>query len=446
MDMISSTENWLDAQYSVLGSILIEPAVTPMVMQGLTEQDFYGPCRTVFLAIKKLFETLQPIDPVSVMAELGGSKTYHDFILQLMEITPTASNVERYIALCREQSQLRGLQDIARQITETQKPEELRSLYSKASALMVSKPKVRIATMAASLMEFMDDQQKPANYLTWPIDALNRILYAEYGDLIVIGGYPSAGKTAFAMQCLTHLARKVKCGFFSLETKASKLFSRQISAVAGISMKDIKEHTISQKDSERLVAMYQDVAALDIELIDAAGYTVDDVRAVTMMRGYKVIFIDYLQLLRSSGSNRVEQVTAISMALHTMAVSLGVTVVALSQLSRSPKDQKSKLPDMSSLRESGQIEQDADIIMLLSLKDPKNRDGQRILQIAKNKEGTRPDMILDFDGATQTFTKASNTGDALGKYIADGKKARRSKEPEVYQQMEMLPDNTPVQF
>ncbi|MGM9659541.1 MAG: replicative DNA helicase [Faecousia sp.] len=446
MDLKFGMENWLDAQHSVLGSILIAPEVAPMVMQGLTEQDFYGACRTVFVAIRKLFNDGTPIDPVSVLGILGQKKEYRDFLLQLMEITPTAANVERYITLCREQSQLRGLQGIAQQMTETQNPDELRSLFDKANALMVSKSNVRITTMAAAMLEFMDDQQKPASYLTWPVPVLNKILYGEYGDFIVIGGYPSAGKTAFALQCMEHFAKQDKCGFFSLETKAKKLFARKISTAAGISMKDIKEHTISQKDSERLIGMYQDIISRDIELIDAAGYTVDDVRAVTMMRGYKIIFVDYLQLLKAPGVNRTEQVTTISLALHTLALNLGVTVIALSQLSRSPKDKKDKPPDMSDLRESGQIEQDADIIMLLSLKDPRNRDGQRILQISKNKEGTRPDMILDFDGATQTFTKANHTGDTVGKYIADGKKARRKREPEYPEQMAMLPDDTPVPF
>ena len=149
------------------------------------------------------------------------------------------------------------------------------------------------------------------------------------------------------------------------------------------------------------------IVKTDIEFVDAAGCTLEDIRAATLMRGYKIIFVDYLQLIQSGGYNRTEQVTAISMGLHTMAQTLGVTVVALSQLSRNPSDARNQLPDMSRLRESGQIEQDADVVLMLSLKDCNDRDGQRILQIAKNKEGTRPDMVLNFDGERQTFTKAS---------------------------------------
>ena len=185
-----------------------------------------------------------------------------------------------------------------------------------------------------------------------------------------------------------------------------------------------------------------------MELVDAAGYTVDDVRAVTLMRGYQVIFVDYLQLLQGPGAGRVEQVTGISIALHTLAQSLGVTVIALSQLSRLPKDNPNKLPDMSSLRESGQIEQDADAILLLSLANHNNRDGARVLQVAKNKEGTRPDMVLDFHGDTQTFTKAKNTQALLDKFISDGKKAQRriSIPDPMAGQMELLPENTEVPF
>lgn len=441
---LTGKDNWLEAQYSVLGSILISPEVAPMVVRSLSEGDFSGTCKTVYKAMRQLFAGEKPIDPVSVIGILG--KEYQDFVVQLMEITPTAANIAQYIALCREQAQMRGLKDIAQKITDAKKPEEIRGLFDKASALMVTKAGAQITTMADALREFFDDQQHPPEYLTWAIGALNTILFAEHGDFIVIGGAPSAGKTALALQCAWHFAQKDKCGFFSLETKHKKVFARQVSTLAKIGMGDIKRHTISNDDWTRLCTMSGDISGRNLELIDASEYTVDDIRAITMMQGYKIIFIDYLQLLRSSGANRVEQVTSISLSLHAMAQSLGVTVIALSQLSRTPKEQRGKLPDMSSLRESGQIEQDADIIMLLSLKDQNNRDGQRILQIAKNKEGTRPDMVLDFDGATQTFTKAKGDGSTLGKYIADGKKARRSKEPEVYQQMEMLPDNTPVPF
>ena len=443
MDMTGG-EKWLDAQYSVLGSVLISPECAPKVLQETGERDYYGTCRTVYKAIRKLFLDGVEIDPVSVNGLLGGK--YTDFLMQLMQVTPTASGIDRYIALCREQAQVNGLRDLARQMAETESPDQLRKLFEQASGLMVSRPTLRITTMAEAMRTFMEDQQGQPNYLTWPIRELNEIVYAEKGDLIVIGGYPSSGKTALALQCMWHMARKYKVGFFSLETSAKKLFARQMASVASLDMGAIKRHALTQADWDRLCTLSQSIVKAEVELIDASGFSVEDIKAVTMMRGYQVIFVDYLQLIQSGGISRVEQVTNVSLAVHTMARTLGVTVIALSQLSRSPKDQKKRLPDLSDLRESGQIEQDADIVFLLSLKDNNDRDGQRVMQISKNKEGTRPDMVLDFDGKHQTFSKAQ--GNVLSDMVADGKKARRKNQKKAQEpgQMTMLPEDTPVPF
>lgn len=455
MDLKESSGNqWLDAQFSVLGSVLISPEVAPRVMEGTTELDYYGTCRTIYRAMRKLFIDGIDIDPVSVNACLGGK--YQDFMIQLMEITPTAANIDRYITLCREQAQFNGLRDLARQMTEADSADEMRKLFEKANALMVSKPRLKITTMAQALADFIEDQQRPTNYMSWPIPELNRILFAEPGDFIVIGGFPSAGKTAFALQCLWHFARKQKVGFFSLETQAKKLFARQISAIAGISMRDIKQHTIGQEGWDRICSMTNRLTKTSIEFLDAAGCTLEDIRAATLMRGYKIIFVDYLQLIQASGYNRTEQVTSISIGLHIMAQTLGVTVVALSQLSRNPNEDRNRLPDMSRLRESGQIEQDADVVLMLSLKDSNDRDGLRILQVAKNKEGTRPDMVLNFDGEQQTFTKCSELEltvnevarlkDKVKPKTKKPKKEIKSSKEWIPGQVDILPNNTPVPF
>jgi replicative DNA helicase len=167
-----------------------------------------------------------------------------------------------------------------------------------------------------------------------------------------------------------------------------------------------------------------------------------------MMRGYQIIFVDYLQLLQGSGENRTTQVTQISIALHTLAQSMGVTVVALSQLARQGKQDKNTPPDMSALRESGQIEQDADLIMMLSLQDKDNPAGPRELRIRKNKEGTCPNILLDFDGKHQTFRAANRSSDVMQDLIDKGKKFKRYNRQAAQQvdQMTLLSDQTYVPF
>lgn len=436
---------WLEAQYSVLGSMLISPEVVPKVMSETSDRDYSGTCLTVYRAIRKLFQGGTPVDPVSVAGLLGSN--YRDFLLQLMEITPTAANIDHYIALCREQARVSGIRDIARKMAETDNSDAIRKLMEQANGLMVDKPTLRVTTMQDALESFMDRHSREVEYLTWPIRELNDRIYSEPGDFIVIGGYPSSGKSAWALQCAWHWAKDHKVGFFSLETSSEKLFDRQMSAAAQLSMDVIKRNTFSQQDWDRICSMTQEITSRNLELVPAAGMTPADVRAVTMMRGYQIILVDYLQLLQGSGENRTAQVTATSIALHTMAQSMGVTVVALSQLARQDKQSKNAPPDLSSLRESGQIEQDADVVMLLSVPEKDNPAGNRELRIRKNKEGTCPSIKLAFDGKHQTFSKASE--DMLGQYVRSNRR-KPQKTPVLQEkdpnQLELLPNDTPVPF
>lgn len=394
-------DKWLDAQYSVLGSVLISPEVAPQVLQETRETDFDGPCRTVYKAIKALFLAGQPIDPVSLAARLGDG--YRRFLAQLMEITPTAANIGAYLRITREQSRTAALRELGKQMAEETDPEKLRALMAQANGATVDRPGVRVYTMGELLQRFYQRQATKAEYLSWPIQELDYRLYAEPGDFIVFGGRPSSGKTAWTLQCARHWAKRYKVGFFSLETNEDKITDRFVASAAQISMRDIKRRTIGAADSEHLCQIAGSLAETAVEIIPAAGMTVADIRAVTMMHGYQLIIVDYLQLIIGRGGSRTEEVTGISIGLHTMAQSLGVTVVALSQLSR-PEDKKgSRAPDLDSLRESGQIEQDADIVMMLNeTKDSTDRE----LWVRKNKEGTCFQARLAFDGDHQTFTKA----------------------------------------
>lgn len=438
---VTVDEKWLDAQYSVLGSVLISPEVTPKVMSGTSEQDYSGTCRTVFLAIKKLFLSGAAIDPVSVSGALGPN--YRDFLVQLMQITPTAANIDAYITLCREQSRVAAVRELAQKMAVADTSEKLRPLLEKASGLMADKPNLKITTMADALASFMQRHTQKPEYLTWPVPELNDQIYGELGDFFIIAGSPSTGKSAWALQCAWHWAKQYKVGFFSLETSSEKLFDRQMAAAAQINMEVIKRNVLSQAEWDKVCGMNPEITARNLELIPAAGMTPADVRAVTMMRGHQIIFIDYLQLLAASGDNRTAQVTSISIALHTLAQSMGVTVVALSQLAR----KKEGAPSMSDLRESGQIEQDADMVMILSLEKKDDPSGNRILHVAKNKEGICPKVMLAFDGKHQTFSKANRSGDVLGQMVADGKKAKRKAHQQADpNQMQILPENTSVPF
>ncbi|MBQ9838986.1 MAG: AAA family ATPase [Oscillospiraceae bacterium] len=440
------SEEWLQAQYSVLGSALIESSLVPKIIQLTSASDFRGSCQTVYLAMRKLFLSGSPVDPVTLNAALKGE--YKDFLAELMLVTPTTANLDHYIHLCRDQSRIFAIHDLGRELQSTSSVEDIRKLLEIANGQMVDKPSLRITTMADALKSFMDRHTGKTQYLGWPISELNDRLYAEPGDFILIGGLPSSGKSAFAIQCGWHWAQGMKVGFFSLETSSEKLFDRQMSAISGLTMDDIKRNNISDSKWTEIAALSSDIVKTNLELIPAAGMTPADVRSVTMMRGYQLIIIDYVQLLLGSGGNRTEQVTNISMALHRMAQNMGVTVVALSQLKRKNDD---SAPDNSDLRESGQLEQDADIILILKLEKKDDPDGNRYLYITKNKEGTTPKILLAFDGKHQTFTKAQRTGEVVQQLKAYANKEKRRRREADYAtwdsgQMTILPPSTPVPF
>lgn len=440
--MAITFDDWHLAQNGVLGSALIEPSLVPKVIAHTSAADYIGPCRTVYETMRSLFLSGNPVDVISISSALGPD--YRDYLLQLMEITPTAANIDNYIRLCHEQAQVMAIREIGASMATTESTEQARSLIEDASRLMVNKAALKISSTSDALKSFMDRHTQKVTYLTWPVQELNDRLYAEPGDLILIGGYPSAGKTAWALQCAWHWAKNYRVGFYSLETSSEKLFDRLMASISGISMDAIKRNDIPEKDWTNVATMSSEIIARNLDLIPAAGMTPADVRAVTTMRRHQIIIIDYLQLLSADGSTRYEQVTNISIALHLLAQSMGVTVVALSQMRRPGSNDKK--PSLTHLRESGQLEQDADIAMLLSLADKDNPGGNRIMNIAKNKEGTCPNILLAFDGKHQTFTKAQRTGEVIGQLKSAANKAKRERRKENMDQMSLLPPDTPVPF
>ena len=451
---MATAQQWLDAQNSVLGSALIESKVVPKVVHQTGPEDYSAQNRTIYEAMRQLFMSGKPVDPVTVASVIG--KEYQSYLMQLMEITPTAANIDSYIALCHDQARIAQVQALASQILQQERWDKVSEILAEAGKLNVDKRDLKITTMQAGLSSFFDrHSKKHVEYLSWPLQELNDRLYAEPGDFIIIGGYPSAGKSAWSLQCAWHWAQKYRVGFFSLETSSEKLFDRQMAAVAGFDMGDIKRNRLSEDQWSRLGTQSTEIIGRNLELIQAAGMTPADIRAVTMMRRYQIVIIDYVQLLQGHmgrGENRTALVTEISIALHTMAQSLGVTVVGLSQLSRQTKDQKGRAPDMSDLRESGQLEQDADLIMMLSMSQGENPDGNRDLRIRKNKEGTCPAIKLGFDGPHQKFYRADSSRDVAREYSDQGKhfqtmsSLKNKQKAQAELQLTLLPDDTEVPF
>lgn len=439
--MAITSESWLQAQYSVLGAVLIDPRTVGPVIQGTTEEDYSGHCKTVFQTIKRIFTSGQAVDVITVANALG--QQYFDFLKQLMEITPSAAGIHSYISICRSQARVLALQELGRKLADAANEDESREIMAQANTLLVERQSTKVYSMAEMLHAFSNRAQAEKVYTRWPISELNDRLFTEQGDFVILGGYPSAGKSAFALQCAAMWAREKRVGFYSLETSQDKLFDRFMAAYQDLSLSDIKRNTLEDADWAAIAQRSGDITSLNLEVIPAAGMTTADIKATALSRRHEVVIIDYLQLIRGNGSSRYEQVTGISMDLHTMAQSMGILVMALSQLKRNNQSGEAA-PTMNDLRESGQIEQDADLIMLLYLDKDEKEDGIRVLRIAKNKEGTRPAIKLAFDGPHQRFSKANCAGSVSAHYAAHGRAARRNNRG--HEQLTLLPPDTPVPF
>ena len=434
---MSQNAQYYEAQRAVIGSLLIDAKhVAGMVMHRTREDDYTGECLTIYQACRKLFREGGVIDPVTVANIVGSA--YRQTLMDLMDETPTAANVELYTDLLLEQAKLTKLQGLALSVAGSRNLEDAQKVIAQMNRTLGGRPNVRVVTMDEGYQDFYDRQQQPANLVPWGMEKVDDTLKVEFGDFIVLGGYPSAGKTAFSLQLAWNQAKDRRIGYFSLETKPEKIIDRVVAAVCDVDFGRIKGHKLTPEDWAACEYRATSFIGRKLEVIQASGLSVLDIQAMSLAGQYDIIYIDYLQLIEPEDRRRsdFEQVSQISKDLHNMANTTGITVCALSQLSRPQNGGKQeKAPGLHSLRQSGQIEQDADGVMLLYKEEPENPRSRRCLKIAKNKEGEAGGIAyLVFDGAHQRF-KVS--------VVPAGKPKRREPDPK-QQSFYSLPGSEPV--
>lgn len=394
----------LSAQAGVLGVLMAAPELTGEILAEVQPSDFLTPeYRTVFMAICDLFAEGKPVDAVMVKSRVGSE--YAELLLQCIELTVTTAHWKAHAELMREQSRVARLQELAGSLMACRTMDEAQAYMSRANALFADRTDRRVVSVAQGYQDFLRRQQEQKNYITWGFPKLDKRIYADTGDFVIIGGRPSSGKTALAIGMADHISRHKRVGFFSLETSDAKIFDRYFTAKAHLDFERVKQHKLSPIDRELLERQQNDINSRQLDVIQASGMGVQDIQAITLSRRYDVIFVDYIQLVKSFGHNRAEEVARISMGLHVLAQQHGVTVVALAQLTRVDKASKPQAPRMEDLRESGQLEQDADVVMLLYLQSEDERNGPRWLKVEKNKEGECGRFPLAFNGRCQKFTE-----------------------------------------
>nr|DAW28780.1 MAG TPA: DnaB-like replicative helicase [Caudoviricetes sp.] len=397
--------------------------------------------RKIFSAMDRLHGAGAPVDAVTLTHELGDA---YQLIIRQMGMVGIV-DLAYYAAMLKDQRRMELIQPAALNVAYAETYSAAEEEMANLNSIFVEKKNLRVVPAVEAASTFCDraNATRP-EYLRFGMPRLDGILYVELGDMMIVGGYPSSGKTLLSLQMAAELAKKYRVGFFSLETSPVKLTDRLMCHLSRVPLKKIKDRDLGDADWLALTRAAEKLAALKIELVDAGGMAVRDIRALCLSRRYQVIFIDYLQLIAGNGKqSRYEQVTQISQELHSLGRAHGVTVVALAQLKRPEKEKGKPIPpSMADFRESGQIEQDADCALLVYPRDPNDYRSDRVLYIAKNKEGTRAKYELDFDGALQTLTEKPKS---YGEIQAENRRASRAAAAEKTAlgqvRLDELPDN-----
>ncbi len=425
----------VEAEQSVLGSILIDSRCVADIIGILKPEDFYlQQNREIYETVYTMFNYSQTIDPVTVLDKMREMGVHHDnsrdYILQLMEITPTAANAVQYATIVRDRAMLRGLAQAASDISETVysqvgTPQEmLETAEKKIYGLRKGERGDSLEHVGTVLHKVFDrltelsqsDSLIPGlssglRDLDMKINGLNK------SDLLLVAARPAMGKSAFALNIGVNVAKKYDktVAIFNLEMSKEQLVMRLLASESFIELQKLVTGKLSEEEWTKLSMAASSLSQTDIRIDDNPSVTVADINAkCRRLDNLGLVIIDYLQLMQGSGygkgggDNRVTIVGEISRSLKIMAKELNVPVVCLSQLSRAVESRTDKRPILSDLRESGAIEQDADSVMFLYRDEYYNENtedkGLAECIVAKNRHGETGTVKMQWFGQYQMFS------------------------------------------
>ena len=413
-----------EAEVCVLGSILIDKDAIVSVAEFLRPEHFYNENNAlIFQALLDLYEERKPIDIVTLKDELkkrkiltkvGGSA----YLANLVNQVPTAAHVEEYGRIIKDNYTKRELISAAAKITESafDEGQEATEVLDRAEQAIfaLSQKHLRqvflpVKEILAESFDRLDELHKTAGGLrgipTGFKDLDDTLAGMQDSNLIILAARPGLGKTAFALCVAQHVAVKEKLpvGFFSLEMSKEELVDRLLVSQADIDAWKLKTGRLDEEDFTKLSEAMGELAEAPLFIDDTPALTVLEMRTkarrLMAEHGLRFLVVDYLQLMRSVRQleNRVQEVSEISMGLKNLARELKIPILALSQLSREVEKRGRKRPQLADLRESGSIEQDADVVMFLWREDEEDLENVE-LEIAKHRNGPLRRIKLHFRG------------------------------------------------
>lgn len=388
----------MNTQKVLLGALLAQPDLAPYSLPDLDVEHFAPDVQPVFAAVSGFWNSTGTLDAVQICERYPDLKTavmgcFDEWSAEC--VRATRPNVEKWTQLVLEQAALTKFQSLAFQAGSSLTTfADLPELYSKmGEALTLDREDQDFKPIGELVDNYVRKLNEKPKYIPSGIPVLDKHLHLSPGNLFIIGGRPSAGKTALSLQMACEQARRgFRVCYFSLETDPDTLTARIISNRLAVPLADVKSKTVPQSDLDSLADLHK----LPLFIRSASGKGTGWIKAQAQRMKAQVIFIDYLQLLAASkAKDRYQQITSISIGLHELAQTTGILVVALAQLNRNAAHAS---PSTADLKESGQLEQDADAILLLS------DDGEEYQAIlAKNKEGRVGEIPLTFDKPRQHF-------------------------------------------
>lgn len=408
---------YIEAAQGVLGSMLIDRQAAAEIIALMQANDFLiDDHRAIFSTATTLFNDGIEITPATIGSKAGTEIC--QLCLDLVLITPSSAVWSSYAKIVREVATIERARPLVDNMCDamagTPALEDIQQQAEQLIGALGTTHAKNIYTLTDLCTEFMSHLDEKPIYLDWGFDRLNRHVLCAGNEYIIVGARPSVGKTAFALQVGHHFATKGKrVGFFSLETDQKSILGRILTAQSYVPLDAIKRKNLSHNQISDLASVCSSLSRLPLQVIDAAGYTPEHIRRDTIVHRLDIVIVDYIQLVCSSNQrlSEYERISETSRSLQIMAKELKVVVLGLSQLSRNTDAYTE--PDSSDLRGSGQLEQDADAILLMyippdsELKTPEEKADQEILRrikISKNKEGLTGKLKFWFNGKIQRFS------------------------------------------
>jgi replicative DNA helicase len=425
-----------EAERTVLGAVFVDNGAFNSVAELLTREDFYSEAhRRVFDAMAALAERSQPIDLVTLKDELGRRQLLEAaggtaYLAGLLDGLPRITNVADWCRIVKEKAVLRSLIHAGSRIVQScyEGEQEVAELLDRAEKSIFDIAERRIRQGFVGIRDIVKESFRTIDQLsqsremvtgvpTGFADLDERTSGLQKGDLIIVAARPAMGKTSFCLNVAQHAALRAgeTVGVFSLEMSKEQLVLRMLCADARVDAHRLRTGKLSEKDWARLAKAYADLSAARIFIDDSATLTPLEVRAkcrrLKAEHGLGLVIIDYLQLMQGGGrvENRQQEIASISRSLKGLSKELSVPVIALSQLSRAPEARQDRRPQLADLRESGAIEQDADVVMFIYREEEhkptdENRGIAEII-IGKQRNGPTGTLKLVF---IKEFTRFEN--------------------------------------